>query len=212
MVCQKAGWQLEYELLQCTPAMKFKFPPRLVPLIFLAAAPLAQAHPGHGPADFANGFVHPFTGWDHLLAMVAVGLWAAQLGRCALWAMPAAFVGSMATGAAMGIAGFAPSGVEWWIMSSVFVLGLLIAGAIRIPLAAGLGIAALAGFFHGVAHGMEMPLQSDSIRFLAGMVVATVVLHSIGVATGVLVGRKRPSILRLAGAGIAAAGVVLMLA
>lgn len=192
--------------------MKFKFPPRLIPLIFLAAAPLAQAHPGHGPADFATGFVHPFTGWDHLLAMVAVGLWAAQMGRSALWTMPAAFVGSMATGAWMGIAGFAPSGVEWWIMSSVFVLGLLIAGAIRIPLAAGLGIAALAGFFHGVAHGMEMPLQSDSIRFLAGMVVATVLLHSIGVATGVMAGRKSPSILRLAGAGIAAAGVVLMLA
>jgi urease accessory protein len=192
--------------------MKSKFTPRFLTLLYLVATPLAQAHPGHGPADLVSGFLHPLTGWDHLLAMVAVGLWAAQLGGRARWALPSTFVGSMAVGAAIGIAGFAPWGVERWILASVFALGLLVAWAVRLPLRHGLGIVALAGFFHGVAHGSEMPLQADSIRFLAGMVTATALLHAIGVTVGISLGKTHPVAIRLAGAGIVAGGVALLLA
>jgi urease accessory protein len=191
--------------------MKLKFAPRFLPLLFLVVTPLAQAHPGHGPADLVTGFLHPLTGWDHLLAMVAVGLWAAQLGRRALWALPSTFVGAMAVGAAVGIAGYAPWGVERWILASVFALGLLVACAARLPLRYGLGVAGLAGFFHGVAHGSEMPFQADSIRFLAGMVIATALLHALGVTAGVSLGKKYPLIVRIAGAGIVAGGIALLL-
>jgi len=190
--------------------MRYKSASRLAPLLFLAAAPLARAHPGHGPADLTSGFIHPFTGWDHLLAMVAVGIWATQLGGRSLWALPGAFVGAMAAGAALGAAGFAPPGVEWWILSSVFILGLLVASAARVPVPVGIAVTAAAGFVHGIAHGMEMPFQAATVRFLAGMVVATAILHSLGVAAGVLGGRRSPAIVRIAGAGIAACGVALL--
>jgi urease accessory protein len=190
--------------------MRSKITHRFAPILFLLAAPLAQAHPGHGPADLASGFVHPFTGWDHLLAMIGVGIWATQLGGRSLWALPCAFVASMAAGAALGVAGFAPAGVEWWILSSVFILGLLVAFATRVPVAAGMAVAAAAGFAHGVAHGMEMPFQADSVRFLTGMVVATALLHSLGVAAGVVGGRRSPAVARVLGAGIAAGGVALL--
>jgi len=206
------GWQLEYDLLYVENAMKTKFAPWLLPVLLLAGAPLAQAHPGHGPADLASGFLHPFTGWDHLLAMLAVGMWAAQLGSRARWALPSAFVGAMAVGAVVGIAGYAPHGVDGWILASVLVLGLLLACAIRMPLRFGIGLVALAGFFHGAAHGAEMPFQADSLRFLSGMVVATALLHSLGMAAGILLGRKSPLLVRLAGAGVVAGGVALLLA
>jgi urease accessory protein len=192
--------------------MKTKFAPWLLPVFLLAGAPLAQAHPGHGPADLVSGFLHPFTGWDHLLAMLAVGMWAAQLGRHARWALPSGFVGAMAVGAVVGIAGYAPHGVDAWILASVFVMGLLLACAVRMPLRYGIGLVALAGFFHGAAHGAEMPFQADSIRFLSGMIVATALLHALGVAAGASLGRKSPLLVRLAGIGVVAGGVVLLLA
>jgi urease accessory protein len=192
--------------------MKSKSVTRFLALLFLVITPLAQAHPGHGPADLVSGFLHPLTGWDHLLAMVAVGLWAAQLGGRARWALPSTFVGAMAVGAAVGIAGFAPWGVERWILASVFALGLLVACAARLPLRFGLGVVALAGFFHGVAHGSEMPFQADSVRFLGGMVTATALLHAAGVTAGVSLGKKYPAAVRLAGAGIVAGGIALLLA
>ena len=137
--------------------------------LLLLAAPLAQAHPGHGPADFISGLVHPLTGWDHVLAMVAVGLWAAQLGGRARWALPAAFVGAMMAGAAGGIIGLAPAGVETGILASVLILGVAVAAAARLPLGAGLTLVALAGSVHGLAHGAEMPLRAGcSCRARAG--------------------------------------------
>jgi urease accessory protein len=185
---------------------------RLFFLLPLVAAPLAQAHPGHGPYDLATGFLHPLTGWDHLLAMVAVGLWAAQLGARARWVLPLAFVGAMTLGAAAGIAGFALPGVDRWILASVFALGLAIACAVRLPLAAGIGFVALAGLVHGLAHGAEMPLNASSLQFLAGMVAATALLHAAGVALGLAAGKRGPALLRLAGAGVMAGGVALCLA
>jgi len=184
---------------------------RFLPLALLAA-PLAQAHPGHGPADLAAGLVHPFTGFDHLLAMVAVGLWAFQLGGRARWALPAAFVAAMAVGAVSGIAGFVPPGVEWAILASVFIFGLLIAGAARLPLVAGVALVSLAGAFHGFAHGAELPAQSGALQFLGGMIVGTAFLHAVGLAAGLLARRHSLAAVRWAGAGILAAGLVFCLA
>jgi urease accessory protein len=184
---------------------------RLLPLLLLAA-PLAQAHPGHGPHGFVSGLVHPFTGWDHLLAMVAVGLWAAQLGGRARWAVPATFVSAMIAGAAAGIMGFVPPGIEIGILASVLVLGLLVASATRLPLGAGIVLVALAGACHGAAHGAEMPAAANSLHFLEGMVLATAILHATGVAAGLAAARRSPALVRWAGAAILGGGVALLLA
>ncbi|HTB81853.1 MAG TPA: HupE/UreJ family protein [Opitutaceae bacterium] len=184
---------------------------RLLMLLPLVVAPLALAHPGHGPTSLSAGFFHPLTGWDHLLAMLAVGLWAAQLGGRARWALPLTFVSTMALGAAVGIAGFVLPGVDQWILASVFALGLLIAWAVRLPLAGGLFLVALAGTFHGLAHGAEMPLNASGLRFLSGMIAATALLHATGLAAGLIAGRRNTALVRLAGAGIVAGGVALCL-
>ena len=182
-------------------------------LLVLAAAlaPAAQAHPGHGPASLSAGFLHPFSGWDHLLAMVAVGLWAAQLGGRARWLLPTAFVSATVVGAAAGIAGLAPARVDWFILASVFMLGLLVAGSVRLTPLVGGSLTALAGVFHGLAHGAEMPLRADSVRFLIGMVAGTAVLHALGLAAGLLAVRRNRTIVRWAGAGVVAGGIALLL-
>jgi urease accessory protein len=185
---------------------------RLLLLLPLAAVPLAQAHPGHGIHSFSAGLQHPLSGYDHLLAMIAVGLWAVQLGGRARWALPLTFVSAMVLGAMAGISGFALPGVDRWILASVFALGLLIAGAAKLPLGAGLGLVALAGAFHGLAHGAEMPLSANSLHFLAGMIVTTALLHAAGVGLGLAAQKRRVALLRLAGAGIVAGGVALCLA
>ena len=194
-----------------TPSMKTLRLFRPLALLLLAA-PLAQAHPGHGPVDFVSGLTHPLTGWDHLLAMVAVGLWAAQLGGRARWALPAGFVGAMILGAVAGVSGLRPPGIETGILASVLVLGLAVAAAARLPLGGGIALAALAGLVHGLAHGAEMPLQADSLRFLAGMVTATAGLQAAGLAAGWAAGRRQTALVRWAGAGIAAAGALLVFA
>ena len=118
----------------------------------------------------------------------------------------------MALGAMAGISGFALPGVNGWILASVFALGLLIAGAAKLPLGAGLGLVALAGAFHGFAHGAEMPLSANSLHFLAGMVMTTALLHAAGVVFGLAAQKRSVALLRLAGAGIVAGGVALCLA
>lgn len=189
-----------------------KFPRLAYLLLLLAATPLAMAHPGHGPMDFTTGLVHPLTGWDHLLAMVAIGLWAALLGGRARWALPTAFVSAMALGAAAGIAGLRLESVDLWVFATVFILGLLLAGAVRMPLKAGLVLAASAGALHGLAHGMEMPLQANSVLFLGGMVISTAALHALGLAAGLAAQKRHASLLRWAGVGILAGGLAFCLA
>jgi urease accessory protein len=203
---------LEHDLLSFYVMKTHPVLRRILWILPFVAAPLVRAHPGHGLRSFATGFQHPLSGWDHLLAMVAVGLWAAQLGGRARWALPLSFVGAMALGAAAGIAGFALLGVDRWILASVFALGLAVACAARLPLGVGLGLVALAGAVHGLAHGAEMPYSASSVHFLTGMVMATTLLHAAGVSLG-LAAQKRSVVLpRLAGASIAAAGVALCFA
>src|SRR5581483_9875318 len=133
---------------------------RILPLMLFFILPtLAQAHPGmpghtHG---FSNGFSHPLTGLDHICAMVAVGLWAAQRGGRALWLVPATFVFVMIVGGVFGMGHAGIPCVEQGIAASVLILGILITAAIRLPLAASAAIVGLFALFHGYAHGAEMP-------------------------------------------------------
>ena len=178
-------------------------------LVALGAAP-AAAHPGPGDG-FAAGFAHPLGGFDHLLVMVAVGLWAAQLGGRALWAVPAAFVAVMAAGGALGTAGVALPGVEAWIAASAVVLGLAVAFAIKAPVAAGAALVGLFALFHGHAHGSELPAGASGLAFGLGFALATAALHGAGLAAGLysrdVAGRW---VARAGGAATAAAGLLLI--
>jgi urease accessory protein len=167
----------------------------------------ASAHPGHAAAGFAGGLAHPFLGLDHLLAMIAIGLWATQQGGRALWAVPATFVGAMVLGGALAWSGWMLPHVETAIALSVLVLGLLIATQRRAPVMAGMGIAAVFALFHGYAHGLEMPQIASPALYALGFVVATASLHGVGIAGGLL-GRRA---IRMAGIGIAASGAALLM-
>lgn len=171
----------------------------------------AQAHiiPGdvHG---FGSGLAHPLSGLDHVLAMVAVGLWAAQLGGRARWLVPASFVGVMALGGALALAGLRVPFTEEGIMLSLLVFGILIAVAARFPLAASMAIVGLFAFFHGHSHGTEMPANAVGYAYGAGFVLATALLHATGIGIGVSAQRfARLPLVRFAGAAIAVAGVCL---
>lgn len=176
----------------------------------MAASGSVMAHPGHADGALA-GLMHPLTGFDHLLAMVAVGLWAAQLGGRAQWLLPASFVGFLAAGGALGAAGFALPLVEAGIVMSVLMLGLLIGFAVKLKaLPASLSVGAFA-LCHGYAHGMEMPATGSGWLYGAGFVAASAALHASGLWMGRAV-QARGSWLRASGAAIAMAGVWLGLA
>ena len=184
---------------------------RLIVLALAAVAlpVLAHAHPGHDGHDltwdFATGAAHPLSGWDHLLAMVAVGLWAAQLGGRSRWLVPAAFVGVMTLGALLGHAGLALPGVEQGIAASILILGLLIAAAVRLPVAASMAIVGLFALFHGVAHGAEMPATAGGLSYGAGFIVATALLHAVGLGLGFAL-KDQAKLARFAGGAVARAG------
>ncbi len=154
-------------------------------LMILSAAP-ALAHPGHHHHDgsaFGTGFVHPMLGADHILAMIAVGLWAASLGGRAVWTLPTSFVGAMVVGFGLALGGFGLPLVEPMILGSVFVLGLALALALRLPVGASAALVALFGLFHGHAHGQEMG-DAGALTFGTGFALATALLHAAGVALG----------------------------
>ncbi len=176
-----------------------------------ALATAAEAHTGHGATNaFTAGFAHPLGGVDHLLAMVAVGLWAGLAGGRALWLWPAGFVAAMVLGGALGMAGVPMPFVEQGIVGSVIVIGLAAALAFSPSLAVGVAIAALAGLFHGHAHGTEVPADASGLAYAAGFALATALLHACGIAATVIAARfTLPVAARAAGGLTAVAGVVL---
>jgi urease accessory protein len=189
--------------------MKHQPSPRLIALTaaFCLLPMLAQAHPGHGESGFIHGAMHPLTGLDHILAMVAVGLWAVQLGGRALWSVPLSFVSVMVIGGALGMAGMPLPFVEPSILASIFILGLLIATATRVPVAAGMLIVGLFALFHGHAHGAEMPSGVGGLAYGAGFALSTALLHCCGVAGGIFMGKIASSQwLRAGGLAIVVAG------
>ena len=189
---------------------------RTLPVVLLLLLPsLAQAHPGlpghtHG---FTNGLLHPLTGLDHICAMVAVGLWAAQGGGRALWLVPTTFVSIMIVGGALGMGKVGIPYVEQGIAASVLVLGIFIAAAVRLPLAASMAIVGLFALFHGYAHGAEMPATASGFAYGIGFVLATASLHLCGIGIGLFAKRfTTTQLVRYLGGGIAACGVYLCFA
>jgi urease accessory protein len=170
-------------------------------LLILGVSP-ALAHVGVGStASFAAGVAHPLGGLDHITVMIAVGLWAALKGGRALWLWPVTFVGVMLIGGALGMAHVAVPFVEPGILASVVTLGLLVALAVDLPLAAGAAIIGVFAIFHGHAHGSEVAENIGGIEYMAGFAVATATLHLIGIGFAQMMTRNalRPAI-RVAGA------------
>lgn len=182
---------------------------------FALVPTLASAHPGLGGAhDLAHGFVHPFGGLDHVLAMVAVGLFAAHLGGRALWLVPASFVLAMAAAGLLGMAGFGMPFVEAGIALSVIVLGAALAFRLRLPVAAAMALVGVFAVFHGHAHGTEMPEIVAGLAYGLGFVAATALLHAAGLGVGLLLGRAEGAygqrILQASGAAAALIGAALL--
>ncbi len=188
--------------------------------VFAAAATLilptaAWAHPGHEAASgFVHGFVHPVTGLDHVLAMVAVGMLAASLGGRAVWALPLTFVAVMAAGGALGVAGIGLPFVEAGIAVSVIVLGLAVALQWKWPVATAMSLVGVFAIFHGHAHGAEMPVDVSGLAYGLGFMLATALLHVLGLGAGLGIagfGRTAaPHALRLSGAAMAVAGAGIL--
>lgn len=156
-----------------------------LPLLLLASA--ASAHTGEGiNTGFASGFWHPILGWDHVVAMVAVGLWGAFLGRPAIWILPVVFPLVMAFGGALGVMGVPLPAVETGIALSGVILGLLIAFAVKAPLWVAAVLVGIFAIFHGHAHGGELPEQFSAYGYAVGFVIGTGLLHVVGIALGLL--------------------------
>jgi urease accessory protein len=198
---------------------------RLVSAIVLAAAVILSApglasahpgHPGHG-AGFHDGWQHPLQGLDHLLAMVAVGLLAVRVGGRGIWLVPCSFLVAMLLGGFAGSAGWNLPGVETGILTSVIVLGAMVAAASAAPIAIATAIVAVFAFFHGFAHGSEMSSGGSMAAYAIGFLLATAALHLAGI--GAAAGAKQLSrpvstaparITRVAGAAIAACGLLML--
>lgn len=177
---------------------------------------MALAHTGHGDASgFAHGFIHPLSGFDHLLAMILVGIFAYQLGGRALWLVPLTFVGVMALGGLLGVNGLPLPFVETGIALSVVVLGAVVAFGIKAPVAVAMGVAGLFAVFHGYAHGAEMPLDASGAAYGLGFMLATALLHAAGIGVGLLIGMSTKTlgdnVYRAVGGLASVAGVALLL-
>ena len=161
----------------------------LAAFTLLTTAVAAEAHTGVGSTmGFAHGLGHPFNGLDHILAMVAVGLFAANLGGRSLWLVPLSFVAMMAAGGALGVAGIDMPFVEIGIGTSVIVLGLAVAMQWNLPVSGAMALVGFFALFHGHAHGAEMPTDASGLAYGAGFLLATIVLHLVGVGLGVGIG------------------------
>lgn len=187
-------------------------------IILLAAATclflpaVGSAHVQQGQAtSFFTGISHPWSGMDHILAMVAVGLWGAQLGNPALWVLPVSFPMMMAVGAMMGLLGIPVPGIEIGIAVSALVLGVMILGEVRPPLMVSVVIVGFFAIFHGYAHGTELPPGQSGLLYSMGFVIGTGCLHGVGIAIGFIY--RWPSgrlVLRATGAFIGLMGTFFL--
>jgi urease accessory protein len=183
----------------------------LFTVLLLAGAP-AWAHEGEGlTGGFVSGFLHPLVGPDHVVAMIAVGLWGAFLGAPAIWVLPIVFPLVMAFGGVLGVLGVPLPAVETGIGASAVVLGLVVAFAARPPLWVAAVIVGAFAIFHGHAHGAELPDSANAISYSLGFVMATGMLHLLGIAFGLLVRWPAGKLaVRAAGGAIALAGVAFL--
>ena len=174
---------------------------------------LAQAHVGVGDASgFLNGLVHPVTGLDHLCAMLAVGLWAAQRGGRAIWLVPVVFLAVMAVGGVLGMMAVSIPYVETGVVASVLILGVMVAAAVRLPLAVSVLIVGLFALVHGHAHGSEMPATASDVLYGLGFMATTALIQMCGIGAGLMVRRYgAPQLIRYAGGAIVACGMIMWL-
>ena len=180
-------------------------------LLVLATVP-AFAHEQSGQAaGFLTGLAHPVSGLDHVLAMIAVGLWGAQLGSPAIWMLPVVFPMVMAFGGFLGLLGVPLPGTEVGIALSAILLGLVVAFEAKPPVWVAASLVGFFGVFHGYAHGTELPPGENALLYSVGFVIATGCLHAVGIGIGVAhrwtAGRIA---LRVAGALVALAGVYFL--
>ena len=191
----------------------FEFRVFIVGLMFWLSLPATSfAHVRGGEAaGFLAGLRHPVSGLDHVVAMVSVGLWGAQLGAPAMWLLPVTFPMVMALGGMMGLLGVPLPGVEIGIAASALALGAAVATEARPKLAVAAVLVGVFAVFHGHAHGTELPAGQSGLLYSMSFVIATGCLHATGIAIGLIHrwgwGRK---LLRIAGAGVAAAGVFFL--
>jgi len=180
----------------------------VVPALFFSS--LACAHVGVGEHHgFLSGLSHPFSGFDHLAAMIAVGLWGAQLGGRAVWLVPLSFVSVMAISGLLAMSDSPIPFIEGGITLSLLILGVLIATAIRLPVIASAAIVGLFAVFHGYAHAAEMPQNASALAYAAGFISATVLLHLSGIAMAVLARKhSHAQWVRFAGAAVVLFGCV----
>ncbi|HEV7328127.1 MAG TPA: HupE/UreJ family protein [Bosea sp. (in: a-proteobacteria)] len=182
----------------------------LAMLLALASTPVF-AHAGAGPVDgFMSGLMHPLTGLDHVLAMVAVGLWAGLVGGKARISYPAAFVGAMALAGVWGMSGGELAGAETGIAFSVIILGAAVALKASPPLASGMLACGILAIFHGFAHGAELPKNASGLAYAAGFILATAALQLVGIVLAGVLAVRAPLVARVAGGGIALSGVALL--
>jgi urease accessory protein len=187
----------------------------LLALVLALTPSLAFAHVGVGDTTgIAQGFMHPISGTDHVLAMVAVGLLAVHLGGRALWLVPLSFVAMMAFGGVLGMAGIGLPFVEVAIGLSVVVLGIIVAARVNPPAAIAMALVGLFAIFHGHAHGAEMPETASGLAYGVGFILATALLHAIGIGVGILIGnagqRYSRTISQIAGGAMALAGIAIL--
>src|SRR5689334_22759619 len=179
---------------------------------------LALAHPGlpGHTHDVTTGFLHPLGGIDHILAMVTVGLLAAQLGGRALWLVPASFIAAMAAAGLAGMAGVGLPMTEIGIAASVVVLGGAVALRLAMPVAAAVALVGFFALFHGYAHGLETPETASGLHYGLGFIAATAALHALGIGLGLALGRFEGAfgrgLISMAGSAAALIGMVMLAA
>jgi len=180
--------------------------------ILVAAASPAFAHADHGlVSGFSSGFMHPLGGLDHLLAMVSVGLFASLLGGRALWAVPASFLGMMLVGGFLGLTDIEVPAFELGIAASVVTLGGAVALGRQWSVPAAMALVGIFAVFHGYAHGAEIPAGTGAALYSAGFILASAMLHGLGLKFG-LATLHQARTGRIAGAAIAASGLLLFVA
>ncbi|MBE7926614.1 HupE/UreJ family protein [Pseudomonas saudiphocaensis] len=183
--------------------------PLAVTTLLLAPA-LAFAHPGHDHSGLVSGIAHPILGLDHLLAMLAVGLWAAQQQGSARLALPLSFVAAMLLGGLLGFAGLEMPLMETGIAGSVLALGLLVALAVRPALPLAVGLTTLFALVHGMAHGLELPDLASPWTYAAGFILATAALHAAGYGLARSLPLAAAPLVRVAGLASAVAGAWML--
>jgi urease accessory protein len=185
----------------------------LVSIFLLATSSTAFAHPGHDVSGLAAGLMHPYSGLDHLLAMLAVGLWAAQGSKPdgpTVWLLPVAFMTMLTVGAAISMQWQSLHLIEAGIATSLLALGLLIALSLKLPVALSMPVTGLFGLLHGYAHGLELPASAAPMAYALGFLAATSSLHLAGIAAGIAMRKRYALLARMLGVAITASGIYLL--